>query len=316
MDMRQALSGISLSILISVISFLVSSIHNSFDALVISIILGMITANLFDDKTFLDEGIQVSLKIFLPVGIALYGAQLTVSRISPYFWPAVVIAFTVMFALVYFISRVFGVEKRLGILLATGFSVCGASAIAIVSPLIDAKNEETSLSVIVVMLYGLIGMIIYPVIGDLLNFSHAGFAFLSGTTLPMLGQVKVTASGFSNESLDPALKFKLLRMAMLVFIVTISILLSHGKKKRFYVPWFIIVFILLSIAVNIFEMPRLTRYCGLVSKFSLSTALAAIGLSIDFDSIAEGGGSPLLAVGISWAIVVSIIYMALEIINV
>lgn len=311
--------GIFLSVVIALVSFLISTFHHSFDALVISIILGMITANLFESRAFLDKGIQLSLKIFLPVGIALYGTQLTVSHVNPYFLLAVVVVFLAMFFLIYFVSKTSGIDGRLGILLATGFSVCGASAIAIVSPVIDARNEDTSLSVIVVMIYGLTGMVIYPVIGEILNLSYTVFAFLAGTTLPMLGQVKVTASGYSKDCincLELAVKFKLLRMSMLFFIVTVGIFLSNVKNKKFYVPWFVVVFVALSLVVNIFQVPWLTSYSTPISKFSLSTALAAIGLSIEFDSVAEGGLKPLFAVGISWAIVLIIIYMVLGFLNV
>ncbi|GBD98713.1 hypothetical protein BMS3Abin07_00739 [bacterium BMS3Abin07] len=308
--------GVLFSLLIAVISFVLSTLHPAFDALVISIILGMIIANLFNDRQFLDKGIKMSLKIFLPIGIALYGAQLSVSHISPYYWPAVMIVFLSMFFLIYFVSGTVGVDRRLGVLLATGFSVCGASAIAIVSPLIGAKNEETSLSVIVVMMFGLIGMVLYPIFGDLLSLSNDAFAFITGTTLPMLGQVKVTAAGYSNESYRLAVNFKLLRMSMLIFIVTVAILLSPAKGRRFYVPWFVIVFIVLAVLVNLFHFQRFSEYAGYISKFSLSTALAAIGLSVDFDYIAEGGFRPLFIIGVSWVIVVSVIYLVLVVLNV
>jgi uncharacterized integral membrane protein (TIGR00698 family) len=314
--MNQSIPGVLFSLLIAVISFVLSTLHPSFDSLVISIILGMIVANLFVDRKFLEQGIGVSLKVFLPVGIALYGAQLSVSHINPYFLPAVIAVFLGVFFLVYFVSKAFGINEKLGVLLATGFSVCGASAIAIVSPLIDAENEDTSMSVIVVMLFGLIGMVIYPIVGDMLGLSVKGFAFLTGTTLPMLGQVKVTASSYGKESYDLAMSFKLLRMSMLVFIVTVAIFLSRPKEKRFYVPWFVVVFIALSLVTNIYDIQWFTTYSRYVSKFSLSTALAAIGLSVDFDHIAESGAEPLFTVGVSWAVVLFIIYLALVIFNV
>ncbi len=314
--MKNAYSGVLFSVLIAIVSYVLSSIHPSFDALVISIILGMIVANLFSDRQFLEKGIDLSLKVFLPVGIALYGAQLSVSYISPYFWPAVIAVFLSVFFLIFFVSKAFGIDTKLGVLLATGFSICGASAIAIVSPLIKAKKEETSLAVIVVMLFGLIGMVIYPVLGDLLSLSPQGFAFLTGTTLPMLGQVKVTASGFSEESYALAINFKLLRMSMLVFFVTVAILLSRAEGRKFYVPWFVVIFISLALLVNVVDLHWMTEYFRYVSKFSLSVALAAIGLSVDFDFISEGGSAPLFSVGVSWAVIVSIIYLALMIFNV
>jgi len=314
--MKRSLAGVAFALLIAVVSFVLSSIHPSFDALVVSIILGMILANLFDDREFLSEGIRITLNIFLPAGIALYGAQLSVRHVNPYYWPAVIAVFLAMYFLVYFVARTFGLKGRLGVLLATGFSVCGASAIAIVSPVIGARREETSLAVIVVMLFGLIGMVVYPILGEFLDLSSGAFAFLCGTTLPMLGQVKVTAAGHSEESFHLAMNFKLLRMAMLVFIVTVAIFLSREGDRRFYVPWFVILFIVFSLVANIFDFTWFTQYSRHVSKFSLSTALAAIGMSVDFDYISESGSEPLYTVGISWAVMIFIIYLGMTLLNV
>lgn len=73
--MKKDHSGLIVAITIAVIAFVISSLHSSFESLVISIIiLGMLIANFFDEKDFLKRGIDLSLKYFLPVGIALCGS--------------------------------------------------------------------------------------------------------------------------------------------------------------------------------------------------------------------------------------------------
>ena len=81
--MLKKISGLVVSIVVALIAFTLSYIHPSFDALVISIILAMLFSNLLREREFLNEGIKLSLKIFLPIGIALYGAQLTIKEIDP-----------------------------------------------------------------------------------------------------------------------------------------------------------------------------------------------------------------------------------------
>jgi len=315
-SMKKDRYGMIVALAIAVVSLVLSNLHSSFDPLVVSMILGMLVANFFDEKEFLKGGVDQSLKYFLPVGIALYGAQLSVKMVNVYFFPGVLAVFLSLFFLVYIVSRILGIENRTGILLATGFSVCGASAIAIVSPLIRAKNEETSISLIVVMLFGLTGVVFYPVLMNILDLSLEEFAFFTGTTLPMLGQVKITAASFGQECLDLAVKFKLLRISMLFFIVTIAIVLNRESAKKWYVPWYIIVFIVLAVFVNIYDLSSITVMIRPVSSFALSVALASIGLSVDFNSITELGPRPLFAIGISWVIIFLLIYMVMGILNV
>lgn len=313
---KEILPGIVIVFLITIVSFMLSLVHPSFDILVISMILGMLIANFINDKEIFAAGIAFTLKVFLPAGIALYGAQLSFAGTEPKLLFAVIATVICLFALTYFIARGLGLTKNLGLVLSAGLSVCGASAIAIVSPLIGAKKEETSISLVAVMVLGLAGVIFYPLFTDLLMLNKNEFSFFSGATLPMLGQVRAVASAAGPEALAFALKIKLIRISCLIFIPVIALMLS-GRGKNFYVPWFIVVFFALAIGVNtIKEAKIITGVVETASKLLLASALAGIGLSVDFDSIAEEGIRPLLAVFLSWGIVILLLYLAFSITNV
>ncbi len=307
--MTTKLPGLIVSLTIAFAASVLSYIHPSLEALAISILLGMLLSNILRDRDILASGIDISIKIFLPLGIALYGSQLTVKEL--HFTDAlyVLLTFISVFTLVFLMSRGFGLKKNTSVLLATGMSVCGASAIAIVSSLIKAEKEETSISLIVVTVSGLVGLVFYPLIADFLNLTIKEFAFLSGTTLPMLGQVKVTAMTFGEECLSLALRYKLLRMSFLIFVVTVAVLLARTEKKRIYVPWFVVAFIGLAVVVNLLKNNTLPRVLEPFSRFFLSTALAAIGLSVDFDAITEKGFAPLFAVFFASIILVTLFYI-------
>lgn len=307
--MKESFQGLFVSLLIAFSAFMLSYIHPSLEALAISIIFGMLVGNILKDSRTLQKGINLSLKIFLPVGIALYGSQLQLKDVEPVKVVYIFITFISVFSLVYIFTRLFGCRNNTSVLIATGMSVCGASAIAIVSPLIEADREETSISLIVVTIVGLIGMIFFPLIGYYLNYSVEEFALLSGTTLPMLGQVKVAAMDYRGDILTLAIKYKLIRMSFLIFIITVAIVLSGIKKKRFYVPWFVVVFILLAIVVNVFNLSYITGYLAPISRFSLCTALASIGLSVDFEAITERGFAPLLSTGVVFTSVFATFYI-------
>jgi uncharacterized integral membrane protein (TIGR00698 family) len=311
------MAGISLSIFIALISMGLSSLHPSLDSLVLSIILGMLTGNIFEKRAFLEKGLNICIRFFLPAGIILYGSQLMINVKDISYLVLVPAVFIFTFAITFLVSRTLRINRELALLLSTGLSICGASAIAVVSALIGSKKEETSLSIISIMVVGLIGLIIYPLFSSNSGLSNEGFAFLTGTTLPMLGQVKVVGKTAGPHALVSAVNYKLIRISLLIFLIIWFGLLRKETKPEVgfisfpYVARSILVagFILLVILTNTLKTPDLQKLLEPFSRFFLTVTLSAIGLSIDFDSIAEIGPRPLYSGLISWFITVLIVYM-------
>lgn len=309
--------GLAVTAIIAVISYLTSSLHPSFDLLVISIIFGMLISSMLGEKEIFEPGTEVALKIFLPIGIGLYGAQLKFGGPEVRFLPSMAVLIAMAFFITYHVSRALGLDKPLSLLLGSGISVCGASAIVIVAPLINAKKEDTSISLISIITVGLTGMLTFKFLPQLVGMSANKFAFLSGGTLPMVGQVKVASQSLGPEAAALAMSLKVLRIAFLMFLVTGMLIFAGKQKKRFTVPWFIAVFFALAVVAN--ASPQAAAWLKKlepVSRFSLSMALAAIGLSIDIDSITEKGSRPLLASFLSWGMIVLMLFLALNVLNV
>lgn len=315
-SLRDTVAGIAVTLTIAMISFLASSLHPSFNPLVISIIFGMLVSNMFAEREMFEKGVNAAMRIFLPVGIGLYGLQLSfVGETSGSALVILAVAVTVClsFLIAFYIARGFGLGSTLSLLLGTGLSVCGASAIIVMAPLLKARKEDTSIAVISVMAVGLTGMLIYGFLPEASGLSVKSFAFLTGVTLPMIGQVKVAASAMGEESLAMAMNFKLLRVLSLLVLAALVLFFSGGKNRKFHVPWFMVVFFLLAFASNLSrEVAMLRGFFAPVSTFLLSAALASIGLSLDFESITEAGAAPLFAAFLSWGIVAMGVYLILS----
>jgi uncharacterized integral membrane protein (TIGR00698 family) len=310
MKIEEHIAGFCVVLVIAALSYYLSTFHASFDSLVISIIVGMLCGNAIGSRDYFEKGTESALKIFLPLGIALYGSQLVLDELQWGQLLSILLVFTALFGLTFLVARIFNVDRKVAVLLASGLSVCGASAIAVISPLIGARKEQTSISVISVMMLGLTGMIFYPILNDVLSLTHDEFNFLAGTTLPMLGQVKVAALNVCPECPSAAVKIKLIRVGFLFFLVTISIFFSGEREKKVKIPWFVIVFILLAVAVNVGNaLAPAAEYFAWTSSFCLSAALAAIGFSVDFDSVIEQGILPLGVIFFSWGLVVLVMYL-------
>jgi uncharacterized integral membrane protein (TIGR00698 family) len=312
---RDAAPGLGITLTVALIAYLVSSLHPSFDALVISVIFGMLVANMLDDRALIQSGIGLALRIFLPIGIALYGLQLRVTALEAQLLAGAFAVFAAMFAVCYFICRGVGLERPLSVLLSTGMSVCGTPAIVVMASVLVAKNEDTSLSMIAVITAGLVGMIIYSTVPDMMGMDAEKFAFLSGTTLPMLGQVKVAASAMGGESLNMALRYKLAKMSALALVAVVGILALGRRNGSFRLPWFMAVFFAFAVLVNVSGLAAaFGEAARSASGVFLSIALAAVGLSINIDSVADRGWGPLVSVLLAWAIIVLTVYLALNVI--
>lgn len=279
----------------------------------------MLISNILTKKEFLFKGVETMIQLFLPIGIALYGSQLNLRDGLDFTkWIIVITVFCATFLITTIISQAFGLSKKLSILLASGLSICGASAIAIVSPLIKAKKEETSISLIVIMIVGLTAIVFYPFLYHLLGIKTKEFTLIAGTTIPMLGQVKVTSLQVAGmEGLLEALRYKLIRVSMLLFLIIGITILFIRERKGPKIPWFMFFFFGLAIASNLFEEPfHIRNMLKPWSSFFLSSGLAAIGLTVDFESITAEGARPLFSVLISWISVLTGIIIFLRLINV
>lgn len=310
--------GISFPILIALISIGISSLHAGLDSLAISIILGMLIGNLLEKRSFLQPGLNICIRYCLPTGIVLYGSQLIIKEVSLSHLIIVPALFLITFFLTLSLSRLAKMESKLSILLASGLSVCGASAIVVLSPLVGAKREETSLSIISIMVVGLIGLVIYPLFWSYSGLTDEGFALFSGTTLPMIGQVKVVGRLIGEDVLTSSMNFKLSRVFLLMFLIVWFGLMRRGIKsteETFTFPYAIRLFlvtgfILLVILTNTLgPSVNLQELLGPFSKFFLTVTLAAIGLSVDFDAISKIGPRPLYTIISAWLISGTVAYL-------
>jgi uncharacterized integral membrane protein (TIGR00698 family) len=311
MKLEEYIPGTVATFGIALISLFVSSLHASFDALVVSIIIGIFLGNFIGRRQSLEKGINLSVRFFLRAGIALYGTQLVLKGMHISVLFSIVLVFSCLFGLTLLASHILNIDRKTAILLASGLSVCGATAIAVISPLIGAKREDTSISIIAVMMMGLTGIISYPILYDLFSIDTSEFIFFSGTTLPMLGQVKVVAGSICRECIPAAVEIKLIRISFLLFVVP-ALFISERQENNGLIPgipFFIVVFFLFAVLMNTMAALRPSLdYFESISSFLLSAGLAAIGLSVDFESIIEKGITPFAAILISWSVTLIFIY--------
>ena len=313
------LPGLGIAVLIAGVSSLLAQGHFALDPLILSMLISIIAGNLAGPQHAMEAGSALSYRIFIPVGIILYGSQFDLQPLRTIGAGHIVHTFVIVFAalaIIYWLSRRIGLAKGISMLLAAGSAVCGASAIMVLSPVIEAEKEETSVSLLAITVTGLAGVILYPLAQEVFELSEHTYALLCGSTLYQMGQVKAAASLMSYHALELATPVKLLRIGTLLPIAIVYSLLTKGRGKRLFIPWFIVGSIMVAGAFNL--IPSLAAYrSALVPSigFLFSIAIAGIGLTVNLEAIIDQGAKPFLSVFLGWIIIITLFVAGLKLLG-
>jgi uncharacterized integral membrane protein (TIGR00698 family) len=308
---REVLPGLLLVFSLGLAAYLLSLLHSSLDALFLALILGIVSRNLIGAAPGLLPGVQLGVKVFIPVGIILYGTNLDFSRL--YSLPIrtillTLLCMTVFFILIYWLNNVWRLPVKLSELLTAGSAICGASAIAVLSPSVDAEPEDTSVSLLVITAAGLLGLMIYPILKEFLGLPDTAYAVLSGSTLQQTGIVRIAVSNLDSDIVSYGMAVKTLRIVMLAPIALIVGLLhsrqtgsNQSMLDSLRRVWFLLPFILVGILVS-FVPPLRGLLLGLRpwATILFSMALASIGFMVTIDSVLTFGSKPLVVGLLGW----------------
>jgi uncharacterized integral membrane protein (TIGR00698 family) len=321
-EMTDIFPGIIFSLIIALIGFTIWTLYKPISALMWSFIFGIIISNIIEIPDFMREGLKFVSSQLLKFSIALLGLvtsatiwlQVGIGGINA----LVTIVFS-FFASLY-IGRKIGISNRLAILIGVGTSICGASAIAAVAPAINAKEEEIGLAISGITLFGLFSMFLYPylfnntIVGQLLLQNPTVYSIWVGSGVHETAQVIAAASTISNESVQPALIIKSIRIFMIGPIIMISTYILNKfekqekqRDKKLIIPLFAVIFVINSVIsagldfyltkVPLIEIAwNFTKINlkSLIIPFLLAISFAGVGSKVKFREIAKVGWSPFI----------------------
>ena len=282
-------------------------------AVAIAIVLGIVIRNLIGVPDSCKPGTSFAVKRILRVGIALMGAQLSLGQVLKTGAAAVfVVATCIVLAIlvVRFISMRMGMSDRLGTLIGVGTSICGVSAIVATAPLIESREEETSLAVATITVFGLVAVLVYPLLGHLWRLSDTFFGTWAGTAVNDTSQVVATGLIYSQKAGEVATVVKLTRnLFMAPVIVGLSWFYlkkrqaeggaaSGRKGLRLHqaVPLFVLGFVGMAILNSLGAFaPPVRQGIQSVSQFLIVSALAGVGLETHVAAMRKIGLRPFYA---------------------
>ncbi|MBC1898127.1 putative sulfate exporter family transporter [Listeria booriae] len=275
-------------------------------ALVIALILGMLVQVSRTVVVSAQPGTGFISNKFLRLGIILLGFRLNLealadSGIKTIVLAIVVVAFTIV--TVYFLCKWLKVEDSLGLMAACGCGICGAAAVMGVSPQVKAKNDDAVLAVAVVCILGTVFTLIEVGLKPVLGMTPTQFGVMTGSSLHEIAHAVAAGGAGGTQALDASIIMKLSRVLLLAPVAVIVGIIAQRKakattdeKSKLPIPWFMGGFLLTSAIGTFVAMPaELLNGLVSVAYICLGMAMAALGMSVNFQVIIRRGGRVFLA---------------------
>jgi uncharacterized integral membrane protein (TIGR00698 family) len=311
-------------------------------AMTAAVVLGILAANLPGIGRLvagrLRPGLGFAGKHLMRAGIVLLGLKLSLGDVIGLGWQtaALVVAVVLLsFAGTYALGKLFRLEGDTPLLIATGFSICGASAIGAMGAVKGTRQQDTVLPVALVTLCGTLAIGVLPLLMRPLQLAPQAFGQWVGASVHDVGQVVATAQTAGAVALSAAVVVKLTRVVLLAPMVATAGLLERRRQRRAaalaagtgpasgvgvpgqkfppVVPLFVLGF-LVMIAVRTlgWVSPGLQDAGNLLQDLALGAALFGLGSAVRIRQLLHTGLRAALMALCAWLLIAALAYAAVQ----
>lgn len=310
------------------IAFLLHLAFPALPLLTVSVALGVVVAQIPALRPLLDgplkAGLSLSARRLLRIGIVLLGLKLSlvdIAGLGVVTIIAIVLVVVLTFGVTLLLGRMLGLPGYQPLLIAAGFSICGASAVGAMSAVTRAKDSESATPIALVTLCGTLAIVLLPLARIPLGFDASEFGTWVGLSVHDVGQVVATAQIAGPVALAAAVVVKLTRVLTLAPMVAIVGAVERRRtplssdeapsKRPPIFPLFVLGFIA-AVLIRTFVplTPELPAVADVVQTALLATALFALGTGIRFAELARTGWKALIVGLGSWVFIAALSVVA------
>jgi uncharacterized integral membrane protein (TIGR00698 family) len=287
-------------------------------AVVLGIVVGQVPAARPALNGALGPGLSLSAKRLMRIGVVLLGLKLSLGDIAGLGWVTILTTVGIVllsFAGTFWIGRLLRLPGHQPLLLATGFSICGASAIGAMSGVVKPKDEEAATPVALVTLCGTLAIFVLPLLWHPLGLDALQFGHWVGAGVHDVGQVVATAQLAGPAALAVAVVVKLTRVLTLAPIVAVAAVVERRRhvagdptvKRPPIVPLFVAGFITAVLVRSFIPLPPLvTDAADTLQTVVLAMALFGLGTAVRLRSLLGTGWRALATGLLSWALIAAL----------
>lgn len=302
--------GVLLGAMASLTSIAVTLTLPTVSPLLIAVVLGALLRNTVPLPSSVEPGLAFASRRLLRLGVVLLGLQVMLGEILELGVDVILLVVAVVaigIGATLGIGRMSGVSPTQRLLIACGFSICGAAAVAAVEGFLgdDAKDhEETATAIALVVLFGTLMIPLVPLLVGLLGLGEEAGGVLVGASVHEVAQVVAAGSALGATALDLAVVVKLARVLMLAPVMLLvglayrtapSTDATSERRLPPLVPLFVVGFVAMMLLRSTGVLPEGVLQGGEVAQTALLTAaMFALGTGIRFRSILRVGPRPFL----------------------
>ena len=301
------------------------SLAGALNVLTAAVLLGVVVRGLRPLPGWAQAGTAFARRHLLQLGIVLLGLELSVNEVLDLGAPTlglVVVTVLVTFTLTRWLGRLAGLPEPMALFIATGFSICGVSAVVAMSGTRRHDDEDVATAIALVTVCGSLAILVMPLLRGPLGLSQHEFGLWVGASVHDVGQVVATAGGVGAAALGTAILVKLVRVLLLAPMVTASSIAARRAARDDgqadaravpVVPAFVLAFLVMVALRSLGAVPpSALDVASTVRSLVLAAALFSLGASLDLRSLAMTG-KRAAAVGLaSWVIIAGISYGGLH----
>jgi uncharacterized integral membrane protein (TIGR00698 family) len=211
-------------------------IHDMFglNYIVLGIVAGMIIVNLLKIPDWAQNGVRLS-RLGLKTGVILLGTLYSLGELVQLGKLSVVlIGFFVLgsVGLVLWIGARRHIPNSMAGVLSAGIGVCGVSAAVASAPVVKAKSEEIASTIGTVLVFGVVCMFLFPVIGHALGMGPIQFGAWAGTGILNSAQVAGAALAFQPDGIETLKVAEIFNITRVLFLPIIVLWLAIWYVRR------------------------------------------------------------------------------------
>jgi uncharacterized integral membrane protein (TIGR00698 family) len=182
-------------------------------------VIGAVIALTLKPGARLAPGQRWASTFVLQCSVVLLGAQLSIgeaARVGVSSLPVMLGTLAVCLSAAWLYGRLLGVPGDLRTLIGVGTGICGGSAIAAVSPVIEAASTDVAYAISTIFLFNITAVLAFPLLGHALGMSQQSFGLFAGTAVNDTSSVVATATTYGAAATSHAVVVKLVRTLMII----------------------------------------------------------------------------------------------------
>lgn len=279
---------------------------------VIAILLGVAIRSFVPLPSALKPGITYSAKKVLQGAIIVSGfgiSLVSIARTGIGTLPVTLGTIAIVLALAPIVGRLLRLDVTLRQLVGVGTAICGASAIAAVSAVLEPSEADVALAIATVFVYNIVAVLTFPLVGHAIGLTQSQFGVWAGTAINDTSSVVAAGFAYGHEAGNHATIVKLTRATLILPIVGVIALVRARAERHLgkavpwdrIVPWFILWFLAAAMVNSMGIIP--TTWHGPIAElatFLICVALAAIGLQTALVTLFRAGARPLALGLVLW----------------